>query len=147
MSRATVMTWRARAFLAVLAFRHLSIGALALLATPWFDSPAYRIIDRVLPLELWGALMLVTGAAAAGAAYTGSETWARGVLITSAAITGAWSAGFACAAWLGYLDAPPLPLTWAALTAKDLIVSAMPLRTPLEDAMRRTTGEQPSDSG
>lgn len=131
------MSWRARAFLAILAGRHLLIGALCLAAPHLFRSTSFASLRQVMPLQVWGALLLVTGVQALGAAWTGGEWWARLVLVGSAGLTGAWAAGFVAAALAGQLDAPSLPITWASLTAKDLVISAMPLRTPLEDVLLR----------
>jgi hypothetical protein len=131
------VSWRARAFLGILAFRHLGVGVLCLFAPHWFTSSSYDVIRRLLPLQVWGVLLVLVGLQAIGALSVRGETWARVVLIASASLTAAWAAGFIAAAFSRHLDAPPLPITWAALTGKDLIVSALPLRTPLEDVARR----------
>jgi hypothetical protein len=131
------MSWRARALLLVLAARHIAVGALCLATAELFTSTSFTMIRRLLPLEVWGAITLVIGFQAIGAAWTGGERWARWVLVASSAITAAWTAGFVSAAFAGLLDAPSIPVTWAALVAKDLILSATPLRTPLEDVVRR----------
>lgn len=131
------MSWRARAFLTIMAARHLAVGILCIYTADLFTSPSFETLRRVLPLEVWGALLVVTGLQAVGAAATGGELWARLVLIGSAALTAAWCAAFVAVAVTGDLDAPSLPITWAALTLKDLVVSAMPLRTPLEDVVRK----------
>lgn len=131
------MSWRARAFLSIMAARHLAVGLLCIFSADLFTSPSFDSLRRLLPLEVWGALLVVTGLQAVGAALSGGELWARLVLAGSSALTAAWCAAFVAAAATGHLDAPSLPITWAALTLKDLVVSAMPLRTPLEDVVRR----------
>lgn len=131
------MSWRARAFLSIMAARHLAVGLLCIFSAELFTSPSFETLRKVLPLPVWGALLVVTGLQAVGAAATGGELWARLVLVGSAALTAAWCAAFIASAITGDLDAPSLPITWASLTLKDLVVSAMPLRTPLEDVVRR----------
>lgn len=131
------MSWRARAFLSVLAGRHIAVGVLCALAPQWFTSSSFVVLRSLLPIRAWGVVLIVTGAAAVVAAATCSEPWARGSLVVSAGVTAAWCAAFTAAGFRGMLDAPQLPITWAALVSKDLILSAMPLRTPLEDAARR----------
>jgi hypothetical protein len=131
------MSWRARGFLVILALRHLVVGGLCLLGPHLFRSTSFTSLRQIAPLRVWGAVLIVTGAQGIGAAVTGGEWWARAVLVASAALTGAWAAGFIAAAITGDLDAPSLPVTWVALVFKDLIIAATPLRTPLEDAIRR----------
>lgn len=131
------MSWRARAFLLVLASRHVLVGFFLLAAPERFTSSSFTVIRDVLPLPAWGMLLVLTGSQAVGATVAASEKWARLVLIASAGLTAAWCAGFTATGFQGTLDAPQLPIVWAALTSKDLILSAMPLRTPLEDMARR----------
>lgn len=131
------MTWRARAYLLVLTLRHFGVGLIALVAEEKFTSSSYDSIRAILPLEVWGALLTAVGIHAALAVVFDNETWARWVMVASAAMTGCWAAGFLLAGLRGQLDAPPLPITWAAFTLKDLIVSGMSLSLPFEEAARR----------
>ena len=131
------ITVRARCFMLTLAFRHLVVGGICISIPHEFTATSYDVIQKIAPLWAWGLLMILVGTAGVGAAWVGRETPARTVLVMSAGITAGWMAGFVGAGLIGQLDAPPLPVVWAALTAKDLIASAIPLRTPLEDAAKR----------
>lgn len=131
------MTWRARAYLLVLTLRHFGVGLLCLTIPEMFTSTSYEPIRRTIPLPVWGALLVVIGVHAALAVVWDSDMWGRVVLIGSATLTGAWAAGFMLAALAGQLDSPPLPIMWTAFTLKDLIVSGMAFRLPLEEVARR----------
>lgn len=131
------MSWRARAYLLVLTLRHFGVGLIALTAQERFTSSSYESIRGILPLEVWGVLLVGVGLHAALAVAFDDETWARGVMVLSAAITAGWAVGFILAAVHGTLDAPPLPITWVAFTMKDLIVSGMSLTVPFEEAAKR----------
>lgn len=130
------LTWQARVYLLIVTLRHFGGGLLCLAAADRFTSPSYSTIRQILPLQVWGVLLMAIGFHAACSVAFDRELWARAVLVASACVTGAWAAGYAITAVQGHLDAPMSPLVWAALMLKDVDVSAMRLRMPLEEVAR-----------
>jgi len=132
------VTWRARAYLAVIVVRHAGVGAFCVLAPRTFRASSFDTLKSLAPLQVWGAVLLVTGTMAALAVILNWEPWARVVLVASATVSGCWAAAFLMAGIRGQLAGPTAPILWAALVFKDLIVSGMPLRAPLEQAARES---------
>lgn len=134
------MTWRARAYLMILASRHIGVGAFCLWGTAQFRSDAYHVIIDVMPLQAWGVLLLAIGINALLAIIYENEWWARLTLTASIAATVAWGAGFLAAGIQGRLASPIGPIIWFVLALKDLVVAAMPLRSPFEDLTQDRLG-------
>lgn len=87
------MTRRARAYLTIAAVRHGLVG-LSLLWLPWlYGSAAFLPLFGLLPLWVWGVLMVVTSGLAVFAAATRSGDVARVAMIASAVITLVLAAG------------------------------------------------------
>lgn len=126
------MTWRARAYLIVVGLRHLGTGGFALFGAHLFQSHSFDTIETVLPLRAWGVVFLFIAVHAFLAVVFEHEWWARLVICSSAAITAMWAAGFMGAALQGESLSPLGPIIWSSLTLKDLVVAAMPLRSPFE---------------
>lgn len=134
------MTWRARAYLAIMGIRHLAIGLFALFAPRQFQGKTFAVIEDVLPLQVWGVIFLFIGLHAGAALFLQHEWWARLTICASAMFTAMWAAGFLGAAQNGELFAPIAPIIWGSLTAKDLVVAAMPLRSPFERLIEQQGG-------
>lgn len=126
------MTWRARAYLIVVGLRHLGTGGFALFGAHLFQSHSFDTIETVLPLRAWGVLFLFIAVHAFLAVVFEHEWWARLVICSSAAITAMWAAGFMGAVFRGESLSPLGPIIWSSLTLKDLVIAAMPLRSPFE---------------
>ena len=136
------MTWRARAYLATGALRHILIGAAIVVAEGQFDSDSFSVIISVLPLVAWGIVFLIGGFHLAFAALTGHEGQARTALVMSAGMTTAWGMGFLLAWAQGGVVSPVGAILFSALAAKDLVVCAQPLRSPFEPIVRKYTRSQ-----
>ncbi|HZQ86304.1 MAG TPA: hypothetical protein VFA83_15760 [Acidimicrobiales bacterium] len=126
------MTWRARAYMVVLALRHLGVGCFCLFAPQQFHGDSFNPVKSVLPLEAWGVAFLFIGVNALLALIYENEWWARMAITASIGVTIAWAAGFAVAGVQGMATAPIGPIVWGSLALKDLVVAAMPLRSPFE---------------
>lgn len=126
------MTWRARAYMVILGLRHLGIGAFCLFASRQFHGQSFNPVKSVLPLQAWGVAFVCIGANAFLALIYENEWWARMAITASIGVTIAWAAGFAVAGVQGMATAPIGPIVWGSLALKDLVVAAMPLRSPFE---------------
>lgn len=134
------MTWRARAYMMILALRHLGVGGFCFFAADQFHGHSFAVITSLLPLQAWGALCLVVGINALFALIYENEWWARCAITASVGVTLAWAAGFFAAGMQGKLAAPIGPVVWGSLALKDLVVAAMPLRSPFEHLMDERRG-------
>lgn len=146
MPRASRMTPRARGYLLIVGSRHAFGAALCLVGGAIFASPGFDQIRAVLPIWAWGAGFVVVATVSIGAAAIGSRTLARAGLTLSAVASVVWGIGFLFAAGVAAKRGePPAGLlggTWCLhMAAKDLIVSANPMRTPFEDLARRVAAE------
>lgn len=134
------MTWRARAYMVILATRHVGVGGFCLFTPDDFTSDAYHVIRQLLPLQAWGVLLLLVGLNALLSLIYENEWWARITLTLSVGATLAWAAGFMAAGVQGRLASPIGPIIWLVLALKDLVVAAMPLRSPFEDLLDPVEG-------
>lgn len=116
----------------ILGLRHLGVGGFCLFGSDQFHSQSFTVIKQVLPLQAWGVLLLFVGVNAMLALIYENEWWARLTITASVGATLAWSAGFLAAGLQGQLAAPIGPIIWLAMALKDLVVAAMPLRSPFE---------------
>jgi hypothetical protein len=147
------MTTRARLFMTVVALRNGAIGASLLLAQRQYGAPnaAFSLVRNAMPIPVWGALMVAIGLTAAYSAVVMSRRWATWAIGLSATISGTWMACFAMqygilAGTAGGMS-PMLPILWGALTAKDLVIAAQPMRSPFEPLIQRLLHEGPGPDG
>jgi hypothetical protein len=126
------MTPRARAYLIIAGLRHVGIGVCAVAVASSFSSSSLRPLLEVMNLPTWGFFLIIVGLSCLSAALMESEPIARAALVLSAAASATWTAGFLSAALNHELPNPALPIVFAALAAKDLVVCAQPLRSPFE---------------
>lgn len=131
------MTWRARAYLTIGAARHILVGALSIVVSHDFDGTPWAVVINVLPLWIWGIVFLAGGLHLAFAAAIGDEGHARWGLVISASLTAGWATGFLLATLQGSVSAFLIGVLFAALSLKDFVVCAQPLRSPFEPVMRR----------
>ncbi|WP_193613171.1 hypothetical protein [Nocardioides lijunqiniae] len=136
------MTKRARGYLTVTALRHVAVGIVCLALPNDFKGDSYQIIIEVLPIGLWGLLFLAGGAHLGYAAVKGDERQARIGLSLSAVSTSLWAAGFFMAYFVGGIVTLIGGILWTALTLKDLVVCAQPMRSPFERITREYVGPQ-----
>lgn len=135
-----VMTWRARGYLGISAARHFAVGAYVLALPGDFTADAYQVIREILPMRAWGVLFLLGGLHMAYAALAGREPHARTGLTFSAVASACWAAGFLMGYYVGGVVTLLGFIVFAALTGKDLVVCAQPMRSPFERIVREYTG-------
>jgi len=127
-----VVTKRAIGLLTVAFLRHTATAFFCVLYPgDLAESPSFRIIRQVLPLRWWALVFaLVSMVLLVGIAF-GREMICRVGLAFSAALTGCWLTAFVATIYVyGVPPSPMLPVAWAALLAKDLIISSGPLIRP-----------------
>ena len=136
------MTPRARAYLAVVTVRHLLVGGVFLLLGGSMPPAPYRAFADPAPLAMWGSAALVVGTVALVSVAWRSERWARFALIISATLTSL----MALALILSLFDLTAmgalLTILLASFTAKDMIVSQDPIRSPFERLLRSRGAHQ-----
>lgn len=138
-----VMTWRARGYLGIAGARHFAVGAYVLTRPEDFSADAYQVIREILPMRAWGVLFLIGGLHIAYAALAARESHARTGLTFSAVASGCWAAGFLMGYYVGGVVTLLGFIVFTALTGKDLVVCAQPMRSPFERIVREyaeTTG-------
>ena len=122
------MSHRARAYMAIVATRHILTGVFYL----WVWGSTADAVH-----VLWFAMFLVVGALAAMPVRTGRDGQARLGLILSIVATSTWSASFlvAAATSAGHWSALAA-IVLGTLAAKDLTMVQEPLRNPFEALIR-----------
>lgn len=135
-----VMTWRARAYVGVTATRNAALGACAIGLPGDFSGDSYQVITEIAPISVWGVMFFIGGSHLAYAAVTGNEGHARTGLSLSAVSTSLWAAGFYMAYFVGGVVTLIGAIVFTALTLKDLIVCAQPMRSPFERIVREYVG-------
>lgn len=135
-----VMTWRARGYLGIAAARHLAAGIYIVTVPGDFTADAYQVIREILPMRVWGLLFLAGGIHMAYAALAGREPHARTGLTMSAVASGSWAAGFFMSYFVGGIVTLLGGIIFTALTLKDLVVCAQPMRSPFERIVREYAG-------
>lgn len=130
------MTWRARGYLGIAGARHLSVGAYVLLRPEDFTADAYQVITEMLNMSIWGVLFLIGGIHLAYSAVRGAENHARLALVFSAVSSSFWAAGFFMGFFVGGVVTLIGAIIFTALTLKDLVVCAQPMRSPFERFVR-----------
>ena len=122
------MTGRVRAYMIVDALRHLAFGVALLLAPAAFNPLAYGVLWEVAPHWVWVSSLIVGATHLGYAAITGNEIQARLALIMSATVSIMWAASFALIA--ASTPTLSLPILFAAVAVKDLIICSGPLHAP-----------------
>lgn len=128
------LSWRIRAYVAVLALRHLGFAASLLNDRDVFRaSSSFRYVFDLLPPTGWAWLFAVLGVASLGGLISPREKGIRVLVVISVGISTAWAAGLVLAA----VVAPPAPsgfavVAFASFALKDLIVAGMIYVNPLE---------------
>jgi hypothetical protein len=135
-----MMSWRARAYLAVIAMRHFAVAWICVFSPVSFGGTTYEQVRGTMSLRVWGGVFSFIGVLAVVALWRGGEALARYCLVMSAVISSIWAAGLYVAWIQGDLSAKPLPILWTALVMIDLIVASEPLRTPFEPLVRKFDG-------
>lgn len=146
MPRARPMSPRARGYLLIAGSRHALTAALCLVGGSIFASAGFDQIRAVLPIWAWGWGFVTVATASAAAAGLGNRPLARAGLTLSAVASVVWGIGFLFAAGVSAKHGePPAGLlggSWCLhMAAKDLVVSANPMRTPMEDLAQRVAAE------
>lgn len=138
------MTARARGYLAIVASRHLVLGALCASRPEHFTSGSYDGIKDSLPLVTgdgamvtWGFIFIVVGILNVIPVVTGRETYARAGLLVNVVVTGFWVGGFISAQITGSSAGPSGLIIWASVVAKDLTMLRDPLRNPFEPIVKQ----------
>jgi len=135
--RANDMTPRARWYLGIAGFRHLLVGAFALLMPGSFKSTSFIPIVEAAPLYWWATASLICAVACLGAAATTSEPLARLGMGWSAVITMLIGTGLLLSVFTGQSSSPTGPIIWLAVAFKDFVVCAQPIRSPFEGLTER----------
>lgn len=141
------MTTRARVFLLVVAGRNTAIGISLLLAGRQYGAPnvSFELVRSAMPIPVWGILMVAIGSVAGYSAAAASRGWATWAIALSATISGTWATclgiQFIQTMHIPGGMAPMLPVLWAALTAKDLVIAWQPMRSPFEPWIQRLLRE------
>ncbi|WP_435744882.1 hypothetical protein [Nocardioides sp. SYSU DS0663] len=130
------MTWRARGYLGIAGARHLAVGVYVLACPADFTADAYQVITAMLPMWLWGLLSLIGGGHLLYAASRGAENHARVALVMSAMSSSFWAVGFFMGFFVGGVVTLIGAIIFTALTLKDLVVCAQPMRSPFERFVR-----------
>ncbi len=137
------LTPRARAYMVIVATRHVLVGLVCIAAPGTFRSGSYSGIKQALPfggdasLCAWGVMFAATGLLAAYAAWSAGEQPARFALLWSVITSAFWVGGFGAAWAAGDLAGWTGPIIWATVTAKDCTMLRSPLRNPFEPVVRK----------
>lgn len=123
------MTFRARAYMAIITTRQLLGGSLYV----WVWATQTRDGAHLA----WGLLFLVVAVVAGLPIWTARDGQARAGLLLSIAVTSAWFGSFVVAAVTtpGYWSVA-MAIILGALTCKDLTMVQEPLRNPFEALVR-----------
>jgi hypothetical protein len=140
MNRPAKMSQRARGYLIVAAAHFTVIGTSILVWPEMYNGAAFIPMVQATGLLVWGIGYSLVGLLCIAAAITRWPTFARAGLIGAFAvlIASAAAIGFGCVkAWFDGNPAttasPIIPISFAALAFKDLLLVEQPLRTPAED--------------
>lgn len=138
------MSWRIRAYLAVVAFRHLGTAVVLHRDGDLFErSELFRYVFELAPAGVWLWIMVAMGLGAVGGVLWPRETGIRVLVALSVGITFAWAAGFVAAELILGTRSTIATVLFVALALKDLIVSGMTYSNPLEAMVRREEVSDP----
>lgn len=132
------MSWRIRAYLAVLAFRHLGLAYTLHRDEDLFErSELFLYVFELASVPVWTALFVAMALAALGGLLWPRETGIRAIIAASVGLTVAWAAGFVMAELMLGTRATIATVLFVSLALKDLIVSGMSFENPLEAMVKR----------
>ena len=132
------MSWRIRAYLAVVAFRNLGTAYTLHRDGDLYErSDLFRYVFELAPVSVWLWIMVAMGLGAIGGVLWPRETGIRVLVAASVGITFAWAAGFVAAELVLGTRSTIATVLFVALALKDLIVSGMSFENPLEAMVRR----------
>lgn len=140
------MSWRIRAYLAVLAFRYFgSAWAIAQSKDLFEQSALFEYVFRIAPPDWWVVGFVLFGIVAVGAVLRPRILGIRAVLLVSVYLSSLWAGAFVAAELLEDIPATLGTVLLLSLAAKDFIVSSMPaMVNPLEVIVKRDEGEDKS---
>jgi hypothetical protein len=131
------MSNRARAYLIVATIHFLLIGISILGWPEMYAGAAFMPLAVYTHLIPWGIAYTLTGAMCGLAAVTKWPTFARAGLVMAFVVlmVTAFAVGWGVVlSWMsGVMVSPLIPIGFAALGIKDLLIVGQPLRTPFED--------------
>ena len=133
------MSSRARGYLLVATFHFGLIGLSILLFPQMYSASAFIPLIQYTHLWMWGGAYLLTSVLCCVAAITQWPTFARAGLTAAfvVLIVSSFAVGWGVVnSWLRHdvpMASPVVPLSFAAIAIKDLLMVAQPLRTPTED--------------
>lgn len=123
---------RVRAWIAVLAFRHLAVSiVLAANGSYYVSREPFSVIFALSPPWVWATIFGTIGVAALGVFAFPSETRTRVLVVVSVGVTLLWALGFIAA----QVSEPGQPgvlvaIAFLALAAKDAVFVSMPILDP-----------------
>ena len=138
------MSWRIRAYLAVVAFRHLGLAYTLHRDGELFErSELFLYVFELASVPVWTVLFVAMALAAVGGLLWPRETGIRAIIAASVGLTVAWAAGFVMAELMLGTRATIATVLFVSLALKDLIVSGMTFANPLEAMVKRELEDGP----
>jgi len=136
------VSWRIRALLCVVAFRHIgtayALHADEILST----SPTFRTLFVVLPSGSWQIVLGALGIACIGGVLWPREVGIRALVIASVGVSAVWATSFIAAGIIDQAAAALPAVVFTSLALKDLIVAGMSYSNPLEAIVTREDRER-----
>lgn len=140
MSPRVALSWRVRAYVATLAFRHVGLG-LALLddRDAFRSATTFRYVFRILPISAWAATLVAFGIVALGGVLWPREIALRIVIVGSVFFSFMWAGSFVAANLIYPHGAASsfAAVVFVSLALGDLTVSGVPYGKPLERLLGR----------
>lgn len=128
-------SWRIRAYMAILALRHLGMAFLLILDKSRFDALAsFKVLFSIANPALWATGLLVVGSMAVLALLVRKwfEEIGRGACVLSVGMSLAWASSIGLAHVESSSSSLLLFIIFLSMGLKDLIVSSMPFVDPEE---------------
>jgi hypothetical protein len=94
-------------------------------AESWFHSSSYDLLLFAAPVEIWGALFIITGIVAFVAAQLRSKALAQKAIVWVAALTAAWTGPLVFEIFAGSPDVLST-LEWCFILAMHIIATKIP---------------------
>lgn len=128
-------SWRIRAYVGILALRHLGMATLLILDRARFDNLAsLRVLFSIANPTLWAVALLLIGGLAVVALVVGK--WFEGVGRTTCVLSVGMSLAWASSIGLAHVESSSssllLFIIFLSMGLKDLIVSSVPFVGPEE---------------